>query len=78
MDYFHNFSIDLVITYLINFAYVLLRAITYAVSCFAAVYLLEKMIGVGLIKDVRDNKNMAAALVIASIFFGLSYIIGQI
>ena len=78
MDQLASFSIDLVITYIINFAYVLLRALTYAVSCFSAVYILEKLIGVSLIKDVCIEKNIGASIIIASIFFGLAYIIGQI
>ncbi|OGJ90439.1 MAG: hypothetical protein A2268_02940 [Candidatus Raymondbacteria bacterium RifOxyA12_full_50_37] len=70
-------SFDLVVTYVINFAYMVLRAAVYAVSCFLSWFIIDKMAKIHLIKEVIDNKNTGAAIVIAALLLGLAYVIGQ-
>ncbi|MFH1760219.1 MAG: DUF350 domain-containing protein [bacterium] len=73
-----EFSLDLIVTYVINFAYVMLRALTFAISCWAAFFLFDKLTKIDLISEIKENKNIGAAIVMGSIFWGLAYVIGQI
>jgi hypothetical protein len=68
---------DLVITYLINFAYTLLRALVYAIGCFVAWRAFDMMDKVDIRKEITEHKNIGWALMIAAIFGGLAYVIGQ-
>ncbi|MCD6165790.1 hypothetical protein DRQ15_04310 [candidate division KSB1 bacterium] len=68
----------LVKTYLINFAYLLLRALIYALACFLAWRLFDKMEKLDVREEIAKNKNVGLAIMIAAIFLGLAYVIGQI
>ena len=69
---------DLLITYLINFVYILLRAVVYAVSCFLAWRLFDSLSKVDIRKEISEGKNLGWAIMIAAIFLGLAYVVGQI
>jgi hypothetical protein len=69
---------DLIITYVINFAYTMLRALIYAVGCFLAWRSFDIMDKIDIRKEITDNKNLGWAVMIAAIFLGLAYVIGQI
>lgn len=71
-------GLALVQTYLINFAYVVLRAVSYAFACVLAWWLFDHMAtNVNFAREISENKNMGAAIVFAAIFLGLAYVIGQ-
>ena len=68
----------LIETYLINFAYVILRAVSYAFACVLAWWLFDHLAtNVHFAKEISENKNIGAAIVFAAIFLGLAYVIGQ-
>ncbi len=69
---------DLLITYIINFAYTILRALTYAIGCFLAWRAFDLMDKVDIRLEITENKNLGWAVMIAAIFGGLAYVIGQI
>ncbi len=69
---------DLLVTYLINFAYTILRALTYAIGCFLAWRAFDLMDKVDIRLEITENKNLGWAVMIAAIFGGLAYVIGQI
>ncbi len=69
---------DLLITYIINFAYTLLRALTYAIGCFLAWRAFDLLDKVDIRLEITENKNLGWAIMIAAIFGGLAYVIGQI
>ena len=68
---------DLIFTYLINFAYTILRALTYAVGCFLAWRAFDIMDKVDIRLEITQNRNLGWAIMIAAIFCGLAYVIGQ-
>ncbi len=68
---------DLLITYLINFSYTLLRTLIYAASCFLAWRAFDLMDKVDIRHEITQNKNWGWAVMIAAIFVGLAYVIGQ-
>ena len=68
---------DLLITYVINFAYTMLRALIYAVGCFVCWRAFDLMDKVDIRKEITENKNLGWAIMIAGIFLGLAYVIGQ-
>ena len=68
---------DLLITTVINFAYTILRALTYAVGCFLAWRAFDLMDKVDIREEITKNKNWGWAIMIATIFGGLAYVIGQ-
>ena len=68
---------DLLITTIINFAYTILRALTYAVGCFLAWRAFDLMDKVNIREEITQNKNWGWAIMIATIFGGLAYVIGQ-
>ena len=68
---------QLIITYLINFGYTMLRAIVYAFGCFLAWRVFDLMDKVDIRKEITENKNLGWAIMIAGIFLGLAYVIGQ-
>ena len=69
---------DLIITYGLNFAYTLLRAIMYAACCFLAWRAFDWMDRVDIRKEITENRNWGWAIMISAIFIGLAYVIGQI
>ena len=68
----------LIKTYLINFAYLLLRALVYALACFLAWRFFDKMEKLDVRAEISENKNVGLAIMVAAIFLGLAYVIGQI
>lgn len=68
---------DLLITYFINFAYTILRALTFAVGCFLAWRAFDIMDKVDIRKEITENNNIGWAIMIAALFGGLAYVIGQ-
>lgn len=68
---------DLLVLYVTNFAYTLLRALTYAVGCFLAWRAFDLLDKVNIRKEITENANMGWAIMIAAIFVGLAYVIGQ-
>ena len=75
MDF--SVTVDLLKTYTINFVYLLLRAVIYAVACFISWVIIDKMAKINLIKEVTDNQNLGAAIVIAALLLGLAHVIAQ-
>ena len=69
---------DLLLTYLINFLYTLLRAIIYSFACYFAWRAFDFLDKIDIRKEITDNKNIGWAIMIASLFLGLAYVIGQI
>jgi hypothetical protein len=69
---------DLVVTYALNFAYTMLRAIMYAAGCFLAWRAFDWMDKVDIRKEITDNRNWGWAVMISALFIGLAYVIGQI
>lgn len=69
---------DLFQTYLINFTYIILKAIFFAIACFFAWRLFDWLEPLDVRKEIADKKNIGLAIMIASIFLGLAYVIGQI
>ena len=68
----------LVKTYLVNFAYVALRAISYTIACVLAWLLFDRLFTrVRFAYEITETKNIGAAIIIAAIFLGLAYVIGQ-
>jgi hypothetical protein len=71
-------ELALVRTYLINFAYVILRAITYVIACVLACVLFDKLVrSVNFAQEIAERRNVGAAIVIAAVLLGLAYVIGQ-
>ncbi len=68
---------DLVITYLINFAYTMLRALVYAFGCFVAWRAFDLMDKIDIRREITERKNLGWAIMIAAIFLGLAFVIGQ-
>jgi hypothetical protein len=69
---------DLVITYMINFAYTMLRALVYAVGCFVAWRAFDMMDKINIREEITEKRNLGWAIMIAAIFLGLAYVVGQI
>jgi hypothetical protein len=69
---------ELAVTYLINFAYTLLRAVVYAIGCFVAWRVFDMLDKVDIRAEVTEKKNLGWAIMIAAVFLGLAYVIGQI
>ncbi len=69
---------DLIITYALNFAYTLLRAVMYAAGCFLAWRAFDWMDKVDIRKEITENRNWGWAVMISALFVGLAYVIGQI
>ena len=71
-------NVDLVITYVVNLAYMLLRAMVYAVGCFLAWRAFDKMSKVDIRREISENGNLGWAIIIASMFIGLAFVVGQL
>ena len=69
---------DLVVTYALNFAYTMLRAVMYAAGCFLAWRAFDWMDKVDIRKEITVNRNWGWAVMISALFIGLAYVIGQI
>ncbi len=69
---------DLIVTYALNFAYTMLRAIIYAAGCFLAWRAFDWMDKVDIRKEITENRNWGWAVMISALFIGLAYVIGQI
>jgi hypothetical protein len=69
---------DLLITYLVNFAYTMLKALIYAVGCFLAWRAFDLMDKIDIRQEITERKNLGWAIMIAAIFIGLAYVVGQI
>ena len=69
---------DLIVTYALNFAYTLLRAVMYAAGCFLAWRAFDWMDRVDIRKEITENRNWGWAVMISALFIGLAYVIGQI
>jgi hypothetical protein len=69
---------QLIFTYLINFAYTMLRAFIYAASCFLAWRAFDWMDKVDIRKEITERRNWGWAMMISALFVGLAYVIGQI
>jgi hypothetical protein len=69
---------DLLVTYAMNFAYTLLKALIYAVGCFLAWRAFDLMDKINIREEITERKNLGYAIMIAAIFLGLAYVVGQI
>ena len=69
---------DLIVTYALNFAYTLLRAVMYAAGCFLAWRAFDWMDKVDIRKEITERRNWGWAVMISALFIGLAYVIGQI
>jgi hypothetical protein len=68
---------ELLTTYAINFAYTILRALTYAIGCYLSWRAFDYLDKVDIRKEITENRNIGWAIMIAAIFGGLAYVIGQ-
>ncbi len=68
----------LVKSYLLNFAYVLLRALVYAVAAYLAWRMFDKLEKLDVRAEIAERHNLGLAIMIAALFLGLAYVIGQI
>jgi len=71
-------TLDLLKTYAINFAYMILRAVIYAVACIVSWVIIEKLAKINLMKQVTENQNISAGIVIAALLLGLAHIVAQV
>lgn len=71
-------EIALIKTYIVNFAYLVLRAAVYALACFLAWRIFDRIEKIDLRLEISENKNVGIAIMVAAIFLGLAYVIGQI
>ncbi len=69
---------DLLQTYLLNFAYIILKSVFFAVACFFTWRLFDWMEKLDIRKEIAEQRNLGLAIMVAAIFLGLAYVIGQI
>ncbi len=69
---------DLLQTYLLNFSYVILKAIFFAIACFFTWRLFDWLEKLDIRAEIAERHNIGLAIMIAAIFLGLAYVIGQI
>ncbi len=69
---------DLAQTYLLNFAYVFLKAIFFALACFLTWRLFDWLEKIDIREAIAERNNLGLAIMVASLFLGLAYVIGQI
>jgi|Deesub1362B_J571_1020462.scaffolds.fasta_scaffold04185_3 uncharacterized membrane protein len=69
---------DLIQTYLLNFAYVITKAIVFALACFFTWRLFDWMEKLDVRAEIAERHNVGLAIMIAALFLGLAYVIGQI
>ncbi len=72
-----SYGFSLIKSYVINLVFTLSRALIYALSCYLSWKIVDKLAGYNLIKKIAEEKNLGAAIFMASIFIGLAYILGQ-
>ena len=71
-------ELALITTYLINFGYVILRAVSYTIACVLVWLLFDKLFrSINFAYEISEKRNLGAAIIIAAIFLGLAYVIGQ-
>ena len=68
---------DLVFVQFFNFIITIVKALTYAVGCYLAWRAFDILDKVDIRKEITENKNIGWALMVAAIFGGLAYVIGQ-
>ena len=69
---------DLAQTYLLNFTYVILKAIFFAVACFFTWRLFDWLEKLDVRAEIAQRNNIGLAIMVAALFLGLAYVIGQI
>lgn len=69
---------DLLITYGYNFLYMIMKALVYALGCFLAWRAFDMMDKVDIRKEISEKRNLGYAIMIAAIFLGLAYVVGQL
>ena len=69
---------ELLITYLINFIFTIIKALTFTAGCFLAWRVFDMMDITDIRKEITENKNIGWAVMMAALFGGLAYVIGQI
>lgn len=69
---------DLFSTYVLNFSYVILKAIFFAVACFFTWRLFDWLEKLDVRAEIAEKHNIGLAIMMASLFLGLAYVIGQI
>ncbi len=68
---------ELLFNYLLNFIYTIIKAISFAVGCFLAWRAFDILDIIDIRKEITENKNIGWAIMMAAIFGGLAYVIGQ-
>lgn len=69
---------DLAQTYVLNFSYVILKSIFFAIGCFLTWRLFDWLEKLDIRAEIAERNNLGLAIMIAAIFLGLAYVIGQI
>lgn len=69
---------DLFSTYVLNFSYVFLKAIFFAIACFFTWRMFDWLEKLDVRAEIAENHNVGLAIMVASLFLGLAYVIGQI
>lgn len=69
---------DLFGTYVLNFSYVILKAIFFAIACFFTWRLFDWLERLDVRAEIAERHNIGLAIMVASLFLGLAYVIGQI
>jgi hypothetical protein len=54
-----------------------MRAVVYALCCFIAWRAFDILDKVNIRKEITENKNIGWAVMVAALFVGLAYVIGQ-
>ncbi len=75
---FDGMVLTLIRTYLINFIYIITKAVVFVISCYMSWRIFDWMEKIDMRAEITERKNLGAAIMMASIFLGLGYVIGQI
>jgi hypothetical protein len=70
--------VSLIKTYLVNFIYVITKSIAFVVSCFLCWRIFDVMEKIDFRVQIAENKNIGVAIMVAALFLGLGYVIGQV
>ena len=65
-------------TYIFNFIYVFIKAIFFSVACFLTWRLFDWLEKLDVRAEIAERNNIGLAIMVAAIFLGLAYVIGQL
>jgi hypothetical protein len=65
-------------SYIFNFIYVFIKAIFFAVACFLTWRMFDWLEKLDIRAEIAERNNIGLAIMIAAIFLGLAYVIGNL